>query len=79
METIKYWHSRDEIWELNSHACAFSVPNPRGPPEITIWLCCTEVGACVTFTWLTDTSVGCGTAAEVSDLKGIVSLCKGCF
>ena len=30
-ETITHWHVSDEIWELNSHGCAFSVPNPLGP------------------------------------------------
>ena len=43
-----------------------------GTPEITICLCCAEVvGAHVNFTWLKDTSVGCGTAAEVSDLNSL--------
>ena len=28
---MKYLHATDEIWELNSRGCAFSVPNPRGP------------------------------------------------
>ena len=32
---------------------------------------CEAVGARVTFTWLKDTSVGCGTAAEVSDLNSL--------
>ena len=31
METIDHWHVRYEIWELNSHGSAISVPNPRGP------------------------------------------------
>ena len=30
-EPIEHWHVRYEIWELNSHGSAFSVPNPRGP------------------------------------------------
>ena len=45
---------------------------PAGTSEITILLCCAEaVGARVTFTWLKDTLVGCGTAAEVSDLNSL--------
>ena len=28
-ETIKHWHVRDEIWELNPHRCTFSVPEAR--------------------------------------------------
>ena len=31
METIYYEHPSDEIWELNSHGCAISVPNLQGP------------------------------------------------
>ena len=45
---------------------------PVGPLEITILLCCAEaVGARATVTWLNDTLVGCGTAAEVSDLNSL--------
>ena len=29
--TMKHWHVRREIWDLNSHGSAFSVPNPQGP------------------------------------------------
>ena len=29
--TMKHWHVRCEIWDLNSHGSAFSVPNPWGP------------------------------------------------
>ena len=29
--TMKHWHVRHELWDLNSHGSAFSVPNPRGP------------------------------------------------
>ena len=29
--TMKHWHARREIWDLNSHGSAFSVPNPQGP------------------------------------------------
>ena len=45
------------------------MPNPRGPLKS---LCCAEaVGVRVTFTWLKYTLVGCGTAAEVSDLNSL--------
>ena len=27
--TMKHWHARREIWNLNSHGSAFSVPNPQ--------------------------------------------------
>ena len=38
--------------------------------EITIWLCPADtVGVRLTFIWLKDTEVGCGTTAEVSDLN----------
>ena len=29
--TMKLWHVRRDLWELNSHGSVFSVPNPRGP------------------------------------------------
>ena len=31
VRTMKHWHVRREIWDLNSHGSAFSVPNPQGP------------------------------------------------
>ena len=49
----------------NSRGCAFSMLNQRKPRNF----CAEAVGVRVTFTWLKDTSVGCGTAAEVSGLN----------
>ena len=44
----------------------------RAQNKFGILLCCAEaVGAHVTFPWLKDTLVGCGTAAEVSDLNSL--------
>ena len=48
-----------------------SVPNPRGPLKSLFCSAVQAVGARVTFTWLKDTLVGCGTAAEVSDLNSL--------
>ena len=31
MGTMKHWHVRREIWDLNSHGSAFPVPNTQGP------------------------------------------------